>query len=201
MTQSLPELDVVAAYRRGLAQLPEPSRPRRGVAAVAVTALAAVPLVAVFAATGGSSDALAITRDATTLELRIADASADATQMTRELNDAGIRGRVIVVPVDAQHAGTWVVTGETAGKHATCIPPHGTPPVAETVRLNDIENAGSVLRIPIARVRESSGSFVLVAGRDAQAGEQPVNLGSPEAVQREVFQPLLGPPPSTLPAC
>lgn len=201
MSQPLPELDVVAAFRAQLAELPEPSPPRRGIAAAAVTALAAVPLVAVFAATGGSSDALAITRDATTLELRIADAAADATQMTRELNDAGIRGRVLVVPVAPQHAGTWVITGETAGKRATCIPPQGTPSVAETVRLNDIENAGAVLRIPIARVRESSGSFVLVAGRDTRAGEQPLDLGSPDAVQREVFEPLLGPPPSTLPSC
>lgn len=201
MSQPLPELDVVVAFRRQLAELPEPSSPRRAMTAATVTALAAVPLVAVLVATGGSSDALAITRDAATLELRISDASANAAQMTRELNDAGIRGRVLVVPVAQQLAGTWVVTAETAGKRATCIPPQGTPSVAESVRLNDIENAGAVLRIPIARVRESSGSFVLVAGRDARAGEQPLNVGSPAAVQNEVLESVLGPPPSTLQAC
>ena len=71
----------------------------------------------------------------------------------------------------------------------------------ETVRLGDIENAGAVLRIPIARVRESTGSFVLVAGRDARPGEQVVNVGSPDDVHRDVFEPLLGPPPASLPDC
>ena len=69
------------------------------------------------------------------------------------------------------------------------------------MRLDDIENTGTILRIPIARVRESSGSFLLVAGREARPGEQPVELSSPDAVQREVFAPVLGPPPARLPAC
>jgi len=201
MSEPAPELDVVVAFRRRLVALPEPRRTSRWPAAAAASALAAVALVAVVTATGGPSDALAITRGATTLELRIADASADAVQMTRELNDAGIRGRVVVVPVAPRLAGTWVLTGEIAGHRATCISPHGAAPVAETVRLDAIENAGRVLRIPIARVRESSGSFVLVAGREARDGEGVVDVGSPAVVRREVFGPLLGPSPARLPAC
>ena len=201
MSQPAPELDVVAAFRRQLAALPEPPRSRARAVAATVGAVAAVALVAVVAATGGSSDALAITRDATTLELRIADASADAAQMTRELNDAGIRGRVLVVPVAPRLAGTWVLTGEIAGRQATCISPEGRPPVAESVRLDAIENAGRMLRIPIARVRQSSGSFVLIAGRDARPGERAHDVESPQAVQRELFAPLLGLPAARLPAC
>ena len=97
-------------------------------------------------------------------------------------------------------AGTWIVTAETAGERATCIPPSGAPATAETVRLGDIENAGTVLRIPVARMRESSGSFVLVAGRAAEPGEPTVDPRSPEAVQRLV-DPLLPPPPANLPSC
>ncbi len=196
------ELDVVAAFRRRLAELPEPRRHRIGVpAATTAVALAAAAFVAVFAGSDAPPAALAITRDATSLALRIADASADPDQMTRELNDAGIRGRVIVVPVGAQDAGTWVVTAEVAQNKPTCAPRHGSPSAEENVRLLDIENAGALLRIPIARVRESSGSFLLVAGRDARAGERTVDLSSPAALQRDVFEPVLGPPPTRLPAC
>lgn len=201
MTRSTPELDVVASFRRQLAELPEPRR-TPGIRAVAtLAAVGALALVAVFAGSDAAPDALAIDRDGAWLELRIADASADPEQMTRELNDAGIRGRVLVVPVAAQHAGTWVILAELAGNRLTCIPAAGTPSVAETVRLSDIENARTVLRIPIARVRESSGSFVLVAGRDARQGERSIETSSPAAVQRDVLEPVLGPPPARLSAC
>lgn len=185
MNQSPPDLDVVAAFRRQLAELPEPGRHRRRVpAAAAVAVLAFVPLVVAFSGTDRTSAALAITRDATSLELRIADATAEAGEMTRELNDAGIRGRVTVVPVPAQRVGQWVVTAEIA-KPTTCVAAPGTPPQQEqTVRLNDIENTGSALRIPISRVRESEGIFVLVAGREARSDERPVDLESPATVNQ-----------------
>lgn len=201
MSQPTPELDVVAAFRRRLAELPEPGR-RGGpaLAAGAATVLVGVPLVAGLAASGGTSDALAITRDAGMLELRIADASADAEQLTRELVDAGIRGRVLTVPVTAAQSGRWVVTAEIAGRRVACRPPRGSAPVAETVRLSEIENAGDVLRIPVARVRESSGSFALVAGRPARAGEQPVDVASPQAAH-DLLAPLVGPLPARLPDC
>lgn len=201
MTRSSPELDVVASFRRQLAELPEPRRTRGALAVATLAAVAALALVVVLAGSDAAPDALAISRDGSWLELRIADASADPEHMTRELNDAGIRGRVVVVPVAAQHAGTWVILAELAGKRLTCIPPASSPSVAETVRLSDIENAGTVLRIPIARVRESSGSFVLVAGRDARQGERSVDTSSPEAVQRDVLEPVLGSPPGRVPAC
>lgn len=121
--------------------------------------------------------------------------------MTRELNDAGIPGRVLVIPVSPQHAGMWVVTAEIAGKRATCNPPPGTPPIEETVRLADIERSRTVLRIPVARVRESTGSFVLVAGREARPGERSIDLSAPQAVHREVLEPVLGARPALLRDC
>jgi len=115
MNHAPPELDIIATFRRQLAELPEPpQRVRRAPAIVAAAAFAAVPLVTVLAGTDASSQALAITRTATTLELRIADASAQPDELTRELNDAGIRGRVLVIPVAPARAGTWVVT---VGRH------------------------------------------------------------------------------------
>lgn len=202
MTQSSHELDVVTAFRSRLTELPEPQRQTRGVRAFgAMATLAALAVVVVFAGSDAPPHALAITRGDASLELRIADASADSGQMTRELNGAGIRGRILVVPVSPQQAGTWVIVAEVAGRTITCIPPPGTPHAAETVRLPDIENASTVLRIPLARVRESTGSFVLVAGRDARQGERTVDTSSPAAVHRDVLEPVLGPPAAKLRAC
>lgn len=159
MTHTPPELDVIAAFRRQSAELPEPVQgTRRAPAIAAATVVAAVALGAVLDGTGGSPEALAITRTATTLELRLADASADPGELTRELNE-------------------------------------------ETVRLDDIESANTVLRIPVARVLASTGSFLLVAGREPRAGERAIDLSSPETVQREVFEPVLGSSPARLPAC
>ena len=63
MKQSPPDLDVVAAFRRQLAQLPEPPRrAHRAPAAAAAGAVAAVSLVAVFAGADASSDAPAMPR-------------------------------------------------------------------------------------------------------------------------------------------
>jgi hypothetical protein len=199
------DLDVVATFRRQLVGLREP--PRRGqrgpAAGATIAALAALALGLALGAPDPSSDALAITRDSGVLELRIADATADPEQMTRELNDAGIRGSVRVVPVAAELTGRWVVSAELA-RPTRCSPPPAAAPQEETVRLDHIENAGDVLRIPVSRVRASSGSFVLVAGRRARPGERIVEPDSPAAVHRDVLAPILGshaPRARRLPAC
>lgn len=196
------ELDVVVAFRRQLAEAPEPRRTRPALGAGAVALAVAIPTVAVLAAGDGTSSALAVSRGSGVLELRIADASADADELTRELNEAGVPGRVLVVPVAPEQVGRWVVTAEIAGRRATCIPSGrlGTGP-EETVRLGAIRNGGATLSVPVERVRESSGSFVLVAGRAARDGEQPLAVEQPDVVQRDILGPVLGPPPERLPAC
>jgi hypothetical protein len=102
------------------------------------------------------------------LELRIQDAGASGAQLTRELSDAGVDGEVRVIPVPAELVGTWAVIEEGAKPR---VPAPSTAPAQETVRLNSIEYGREVLRLPIAQVRESSGHFILWAGREAQPGE------------------------------
>ena len=50
--------------------------------------------------------------------------------------------------------------------------PGSDPAAAETVRLDRIVRDGDTLRIPIATVRESTGYFILYAGRHPRPGEQ-----------------------------
>jgi len=47
----------------------------------------------------------------------------------------------------------------------------------ETVRLNSVRYERETLRIPIAELRESTGSFVFYAGREARPGEKPWSDG------------------------
>jgi hypothetical protein len=174
-------------------------RPRRRAALAVAGTLALLGIGAVVldgsdsGLTPAPSNALAITRQAEWIELRIADNSASAEEMTRELNDAGIRGRVELVPVQTDLVGVWILTQETAGA-PRCIPAPGQRG-PERVRLNDIERIPDVypraLRIPVARVRESTGSFLFVAGRPAKPGEQPIDAGSTEAEDKllETLQP------------
>ena len=117
---------------------------------------------------GGGAPALAVTRSGDWLELRIQDAGASGAQLTRELRDAGVDGEVRVIPVPAELVGTWAVIEEAAKPRA--VDP-SAPQTQETVRLNSIEYGREVLRLPISQVRESSGHFILWAGRAAQPGE------------------------------
>lgn len=141
--------------------------------------------------------ALAISRQADRINLRIADASASAEDMTRELNDAGIRGRVVLVPVPPDYVGVWILTSET-GTTQVCMPRPGQkyPEREPNVRLHEIERVPDSkpkeLRIPVARVRESTGEFLFVAGRAAKPGEQPIDAGSTEA-EDQLLETLLPP--------
>ena len=69
-----------------------------------------------------------------------------------------------------QDAGASGAEIEEASKRSG-VPDFSAPPVEETVRLNTIEYGREVLRLPISQVRESSGHFILWAGRAAQPGE------------------------------
>jgi hypothetical protein len=185
-------------------------RPRRRVTVALAGTLALLGIGAVVldgsdsGLTPAPSDALAITRQADWIELRIANNSATAEQMTRDLNAAGIRGRVELVPVPADYVGVWILTSEAA-RPTTCIPAPGQRS-RERVRLQDIERipeaSPRALRIPVIRVRESTGSFLFVAGRPAKPGEQPIDAGSIEA--QDALLETLQPTPSVprrLPRC
>jgi hypothetical protein len=149
---------------------PVPQRRRRlALVAAAATALALAAVLVPTLRDGGGAPALAVTRSGDWLELRIQDAGASGAELTRELRDAGVDGEVRVIPVPTEMVGTWVVIQESSKKQG--VPDFDAPPVEETVRLSTIEFGREVLRLPIAKVRESSGHFILWAGREAQPGE------------------------------
>lgn len=199
------ELDVVTELRRRLHGLPEP-RPRwpRLIPVAAVAVAAAVAIVVLLAGSGDStSQALAITRQAGWIELRIADPSASPAQMTRELADAGINGRIVLAPVPPERVGVWILESQTAGRQK-CIPREGQSD-------RDIERKNSslhavelipkgrptTLRVPVARVRESSANgsrFLFVAGRPAKAGEQVIDSIEAEDRLLETLEPSLREP-------
>lgn len=159
----LPHADARALALRG-PLLAELRRPRRAVTPLRGALAAAAVLVAVAgaAALNDAQPALAVDREDGRLVLRIADVAAGEEAMTRELRDAGIRGEVRLLPVAPEDVGTWVVISEAAG----------SPGPRETVRLSRVEFERETLRIPIAEVRESTGSFVFYAGREARPGEE-----------------------------
>lgn len=202
MMQPQKELDVVAAFRHQLADLPDPPRRSRRAPVVAATAAVVACLLVVLPPIGrGPTAALAVTRDDDSLELRVIDAAADSQQMTRELNAAGVRGRVLLVPVAVEDVGRWVLIAEFAGRTASCATPADGRGAEETVRLGRIENAGEALRVPTAELRESSGSFALVAGRAARPGESVIDTDTPASVERMMQDRALTPAATSLPAC
>jgi hypothetical protein len=139
-------------------------RRRRSARAVAVAGSVALAAAVPLGLGARSPDrALAISRSAGIIELRIADASAGAAQMTRELRAAGIDGEVRVVPVEPALVGRWAAVAEVARLRGR----------EETVRLDRVETSPSRVRIPVAQVRESTGRFVFFAGRAPRAGEAP----------------------------
>jgi hypothetical protein len=113
--------------------------------------------------------ALAVTRDGDTLELRIQDAGASGEELTRDLQEAGIDGEVRVIPVPPDMVGTWAAIEEASKRPFD--PNHPTTGREEIVRLDRIEYGRELLRIPVAKVRESEGHFILWAGRAARPGE------------------------------
>jgi hypothetical protein len=172
-----------------LAELRPPAvrrrRRRLALAAVAATALALAAILVPTLRDGGGAPALAVTRSGDWLELRIQDAGASGAELTRDLRDAGVDGEVRVIPVPAELVGTWAVIEEAAKPR---VPDPSAPPVEETVRLNRIEYGREVLRLPIAQVRESSGHFILWAGREARPGE---DVAASRAAFDEWFSAML----------
>jgi hypothetical protein len=160
-----------------LAEL-RPSR-RRVVSPRSLRAFAAVALAVAFAviaitATRDPAPALAVEHEDGWVVLRVADASAGAAALTRELREAGIRGEVRLLPVAPDEVGLWVVISEHGISDpltpAQMAAGETRPP--ETVRLSHVRNDGETLRIPIADVRDSSGRFIFYVGREAQPGEE-----------------------------
>jgi hypothetical protein len=194
------ELDVVTEFRRQLEGLPEPRR--RALRLIPFAAAAVVVAVAIVALLAGSGDstpqALAISRQADWIELRIADASASPAEMNRELEAAGIDGRIVLAPVSPERVGVWILTSQTAASPKCVVPEGQTAPdiSRKNSSLHKIERIPNVnpkaLRVPIALVRESSAAgseFLFVAGRPARAGERVVDSIEAEDRLLETLEP------------
>jgi hypothetical protein len=171
-----PALDLRVARLRGpvLAQLRAPERRRSPRVALAGAIALAVVLAGVLVALPSrTAPALAVTQTDGTLELRIADATAGPDELTRELREAGVRGEVRLLPVPADQVGTWAVVEERAAPPGT--KPNLDPNGHNEVRLSSIDFGREALRLPLDKVRQSTGYFVFWAGRAAQPGEKAID--------------------------
>jgi hypothetical protein len=127
---------------------------RRRALAAAVTA--GVVLAALLVAWGESRDstALAITRDARWLTVRLIDERATPEKIERELRAAGIDAEVRVEPAPADAVGTWL--------HWEVEPPNVHAPTPEDrAEVELVRGAGEVIRIRA----DFGGRVYLTAGR------------------------------------
>lgn len=157
-----PEPDIVHRFKAQLvaarpARRSSSSR-RRWVLAVCAAAVAAA---AFFAALPAGDDgprpgqALAVTRAAGDIVIRIADASASPDRIERELRAVGITASVATEPVSPSLVGTW--TAVTA-----------SPPLRDAAREHAEIARGVKLRIP----EGYSGRLTLRVGRAARPGDE-----------------------------
>lgn len=165
----LPELR--AALVEGVGRTSHRRRRRRAVGGAAGTCAAAAGTLLLVLPGAGPSPALAVQAGGGVIELRIADATAGAAELTSELRGAGIDGEVRLIAVDDPLVGRWATVAEVSTRVA-CIPRTGAPPeVEETVRLSQVAVTPDVVRVPAQRVRSATGRFVFYAGRAPRPGE------------------------------
>jgi len=193
-----PALDLRVARLRGplLAQLSAPTARRRRspcLALAGAVAMAVVLAAALIALPSRTAPALAVTQADGSLELRIADATASPEKLTQELRDAGVHGEIRLLPVPAGLVGTWAIAQEWAQPPGS--EPNLDPNAHNEVRLNSIEIGREVLRLPLDKVRESTGYFIFWGGRAARDGETAID--GPKAFTDYVTS--LYPPASHLP--
>lgn len=178
MTDHPPRLDVVRRFRADLLTT-SPQRGRRyvPVALAAATAMATFAIAVVVGLGGGGTDqALAITRDANSIVVRLSDATAGPQQLTNELQSAGINARVLIAPVPPDRAGTWVrvVSPRVAGPDTDTSAHDPIDEQAEAdqarQRVRDVVIDGTEVRIP----SDFSAPLVLIVGREAKSGEKSI---------------------------
>lgn len=179
MTDHPPHLDVVRRFGSDLMTAsPKRHQNRSASVAVAATTLAAIAAVAVFigVGSGGTEQALAITRDANAIVVRLTDATAGPQQLTDELQKAGVNATVLIAPAAPDRAGTWVkVASPRLAGPATDTSAHD--PIDEqdeadrsAQRVTGVVVDGAQVQIPA----DFSSPLVLIVGREAKTGEKPI---------------------------
>jgi hypothetical protein len=140
---------------------------RRRRAALVATAAALAGAVLAISLPGSPAPALAIEPDGDWIEVRIADIAASEAEMERELAAAGIDADIRLVATTAEHAGKWTcVFFATPSVDPNRQP--GDPPQMPAAR-NDIRFTPEALSFRPGFAER----LVIVAGRAAEAGEQP----------------------------
>ncbi len=180
MTDHPPHLDVVRRFGSDLMTASPQRRQRRSASlAVAATTLAAIAAVAVFVGlgSGGTVQALAITRDANAIVVRLTDATAGPQQLTDELHKAGINATVLIAPAAPGRAGTWVkvASPRLAGPSTETSAHEPIDDQAEADRAAQRVSGvvvvnGTQVQIPA----DFSSPLVLIVGREAKTGEKPI---------------------------
>lgn len=139
---------------------------RRQLRAGVVTAVALVAALGILALTGlhesGPQSALAISTDASTLTVRVTDASATPDQMTAELRAAGANVEVRAEPASADEVGHWIAFG-TLGPASPAEQMSLVRQLAQQIREHP-----DFLTIP----KQTGAKVLLVVGRAPSAGEQ-----------------------------
>lgn len=179
MTDHPPHLDVVRRFGSDL-MTASPQRPARRFVSLVVagTTLAAIAAVAVLIGlgSGGTEQALAITRDANAIVVRLTDATAGPQQLTDELHKAGINATVLIAPAAPDRAGTWVkvASPRLAGPDTDTSAHDPIDDQAEAdraaQRVSGVVVNGAQVQIPA----DFSSPLVLIVGREAKTGEKPI---------------------------
>jgi hypothetical protein len=144
---------------------------RRQLRAGVVTAVVLVAALGILALTGlrgsGPQSALAISTDASTLTVRVTDATATPDQMTAELRAAGANIEVRAEPASPDEVGHWIAFG-TLGPASQAEQMSLVRQLAQQIREHP-----DFLTIP----KQAGATLSLIVGRAPRAGEHPCSGG------------------------
>jgi hypothetical protein len=170
-------LRVVEDFGDRLAAVHDPARRRRAPALIAVAGLlVAIASALVTLGSGRTSPALAIERSGAFVSIRLQDASADPSELTRQLQAAGFKAHVLVAPATPDAVGTWVEV------QSPRVLPRGADPAVhdafdETAearlaaeRLKGVQVRDDVVRVPAGYDHE----LTLIAGVAPREGQVPL---------------------------
>lgn len=168
------DLSIVREFGAQLRQAEDPPRRWRATAALPVAALALVALVGLFSSGEATEPALAVERGAGSVTIELRQPSASIRQLTRELQDAGVRGQIVAVPTSKRSVGKWVAATRAANqKPALAVPPNAKPiSCPDFAAAKPVAGAavnGTTMTVPAAAA--DRGAIVLLVGRQAAPTE------------------------------
>ena len=176
------DLSIVREFGTQLRGAKDPYLRRRATVAIPIVALAATGLLGIFSSGGVTERALAVSRSDDSIVIKLQHAAAGAPQLTRELRDAGVDGRIVSVP--ASTPGEWVAATRQGDSDSKLLPPApnakplGCPDLAAAEPIRGAVVNGTTITMPADA--SDRDSVVLLVGREAESGE--TQLAAPGAV-------------------